>query len=85
MKYKSIKIYKSTFCGDCFLADRFFEENNIKIQETINIDEDENAASIVQTINGGNKSVPTIIIESYDNTSIVLVEPSWQELQETFN
>jgi len=83
MKYKSITLYKSTFCGDCYLADRFFKENNILINQTINIDEDANAATEVLRINNGYRSVPTIIIESEDK-NIVLVEPSWEELTETF-
>ncbi|MEO6728494.1 MAG: glutaredoxin family protein [Candidatus Dojkabacteria bacterium] len=84
MKYKSIKVYKSTFCRDCFMAAQFFEENNINISETINIDEDEYAAAEVISINNGYRSVPTIVIQSEDDKQIILVEPSWQELTETF-
>ncbi len=84
MKYKSIKIYKTTFCGDCLVADRFFEENNIRIEETINIDNDEGAAALVLKMNGGYKSVPTIVIEDENNNVFVLVEPSWDELERTF-
>ncbi|MFS8130563.1 MAG: glutaredoxin family protein [Candidatus Dojkabacteria bacterium] len=84
MKYKSIKLYKTTFCGDCFLADRFFAENNIIVNETINIDEDVNAAAIVLEINGGYRSVPIIIIDRQDDTQEILVEPSWKQLEEAF-
>lgn len=66
------------------MAAQFFEENNINISETINIDEDEYAAAEVISINNGYRSVPTIVIQSEDDKQIILVEPSWQELTETF-
>ncbi len=67
----SIRMYSTTWCGDCRRSKRFLEAHQIPFEE-INIDEDRQAAEVVLTINKGARSVPTIVFPD----GSVLVEPS---------
>lgn len=58
----SITLYTTTWCGDCLRAKRFLAEHTIEYEE-IDIEENEEAAELVMSQNGGRRSVPTIRIE----------------------
>ena len=72
-----ITVYGASWCGDCLRAKAYLDAHKVKY---INFDIDESAAlaDFVMNINGGNRSIPTIL---FPNGSI-LVEPSNQELAE---
>jgi mycoredoxin len=70
-------MYATTWCGDCRMAKRWFDAHDIPY-EYINIENDEQAAAEVLRINGGMRSVPTIIFPD----GSVLVEPSVRELSD---
>lgn len=53
-----IKMYTTTWCGDCRYAKRFLKEQGI-VYEEINIEESEGAAEYVMSVNGGKRKVPT--------------------------
>lgn len=72
---QKIKIYATTWCGDCRMAQRWFDSHDIPY-EYINIEEDDKAAEYVVRVNGGMRSVPTIIFPD----GSVLVEPSPRQL-----
>lgn len=74
-----IKMYSTTWCGDCRMAKRWFDSHSIAYED-INIEEDEQAAEFVVKVNGGKRSVPTIIFPD----GSVLVEPSARELAAKF-
>jgi mycoredoxin len=67
----SITLYSTTWCGDCRRAKRVFADFGVPYAE-VNIDEDEDAAALVQQLNNGMRSVPTIVFPDGG----VLVEPS---------
>jgi len=67
----SIIMYTTPWCGDCRRAKRVFGDFDVPYTE-INIDDDEDAAEVVQTLNNGLRSVPTIVFPD----GAVLVEPS---------
>ena len=67
----SIIMYTTPWCGDCRRAKRVFADFAVSYDE-INIDENDDAAEIVQTLNNGLRSVPTIVFPDGG----VLVEPS---------
>ena len=67
----SIIMYTTAWCGDCRRAKRVFSDFDVPYVE-INISDDEAAAEIVQTLNNGLRSVPTIVFPDGG----VLVEPS---------
>ena len=76
----TIKIYVTTWCGDCRMARRWFDSHGIPY-EYINIEEDEIAAEFVTRVNGGYRSVPTIVFPD----GSVLVEPTPRELATKFS
>src|SRR5580765_1047852 len=67
----AIVMYSTTWCGDCRRAKRVFADFGVPYVE-INIEEDEDAAELVQSLNNGLRSVPTILFPDGG----VLVEPS---------
>jgi len=72
----AIRMYTSTWCGDCYRAKRFLESQGIDFEE-VNIDQDEEAARLVMKNNEGKRRVPTLEINGsyYGN-------PPLQELVE---
>ncbi len=75
-----IKMYATTWCGDCRMAKRWFDSHGVSYHY-INIEEDEQAADLVVKVNGGRRSVPTIVFPD----GSILVEPSARELAEKFS
>ena len=75
-----IKMYVTTWCGDCRMAKRWFDSHGISY-ESINIEEDDKAAEYVARVNRGYRSVPTIVFPD----GSVLVEPSPRELASKFS
>lgn len=72
---KKIKMYGTTWCGDCRFARRWLDAHGIAY-DYINIEEDEQAATYVAQVNNGAHSVPTIIFPD----GSVLVEPNARQL-----
>lgn len=75
-----IVMYSVDWCPDCRRAKFFFKRNNIPVME-VNVDADEQGASFVREVNGGARSVPTIIFPD----GSIMVEPSSEELSEKFS
>jgi len=72
---QKIKMYATTWCGDCRLAKRWFDAHGVDY-EYINIEHDERAAELVLKLNNGMRTVPTIIFPD----GSILVEPTAREL-----
>ena len=72
-----IIFYATKWCPDCLRAKRIMEREAVKFQE-INIDGNQEAATMVRQLNNGNRSVPTIVFP--DGTQ--LTEPSSSELRQ---
>jgi mycoredoxin len=72
---RSIKMYVTPWCGDCRRARHWFDAHGISY-DAINIEKDEQATAYVMQVNGGMRSVPTIVFPD----GSVLVEPSAREL-----
>ena len=77
---QKVRMYATTWCGDCRMAKRWFDTHSIAY-DYINIEDDESAANFVMRVNGGMRSVPTIIFPD----GSVLVEPSARELAAKFS
>lgn len=71
-----VVVYSTTWCPDCRRAKRVFASMGVPYRE-INIETHPDGARIVQALNSGMKSVPTIIFPD----GSVLVEPSARELE----
>ena len=70
-----LTMYTTTFCGDCAMAKAALDGAGVDYEE-IDIDDDPAAAATVLAINGGYRSVPTILLPD----GRVLVEPSRKSL-----
>ena len=80
MSEDTIIVYATDWCGDCRRARKFFDKHRIPYR-WINIDNDEQGERFVKETNQGNRSVPTIVLPD----GRILVEPSNQQLVETFS
>ncbi len=67
----NIKVYGTAWCGDCRRAKQVFQAEGVEY-EWIDLAEHPEAAAIVEQINHGNRSVPTIVFPD----GAVLVEPA---------
>jgi mycoredoxin len=56
-----VKIYSTTWCGDCQVTKTFLRKFNIPFEE-VNIEEHPDAASYVMQVNNGRRSVPTLVV-----------------------
>ncbi|MXY93468.1 MAG: NrdH-redoxin [Caldilineaceae bacterium SB0670_bin_27] len=66
-----IKMYTTDWCPDCWRAKSVMRGQDVEFEE-INVEGDEDARELVQRLNNGNISVPTIVFPDGD----VLTEPS---------
>lgn len=70
-----IVMYGTPWCGDCRRAKRVFAELAVAY-DYVDIEDDPEAAALVMRLNGGMRSVPTILFPD----GSVLVEPRRGEL-----
>ncbi len=70
-----LKVYGTTWCGDCIMAKRLLDKLRVPY-EWIDISGDAEAIAYVESINGGYRSVPTILFPN----GRTLTEPSGREL-----
>lgn len=69
-------MYSTSWCGDCVRSKAFLDARNVPYKE-IDIDKDGKAAKLVEKINKGFRSVPTIIFPD----GSILTEPNDKELE----
>lgn len=74
---KQITLYGTAWCPDCKRSKQFFGEQRISYAY-VDIEHDVDAMALVEKINGGSRSIPTIVFP--DGT--ILVEPSNAQLAE---
>ena len=72
-----VTLYGNTWCGSSRRARLFFDQRHIPYR-WVDIDTDEKAAKYVESLNEGNRSVPTIVWPD----GSMLVEPSNEVLAE---
>jgi mycoredoxin len=77
MSTETIKIYGTSWCGDCRRALRVLDQHQAAYTY-IDIESDDEARSYVEQVNRGNRSVPTIVFPD----GSILVEPSSAVLAE---
>ena len=66
-----IKMYGTAWCPDCMLAKQTFKQHALPY-EWIDVSADIEAAALVERLNNGNRSVPTIVFPD----GSVLTEPT---------
>lgn len=52
-------MFTTTWCGYCVRLKRFLDREGIAYRE-VNIEDDPEAAAFVMSVNGGNRTVPTV-------------------------
>lgn len=77
---RDVLLYISPWCGDCRRAINFLDGFEIGYR-TIDITQNEDAALIVESLNRGYRSTPTILIDGEH----VATEPSRAQLATIFN
>jgi glutaredoxin-like protein len=78
MKQQALKpviVYSAAWCGDCKRVERFLDSQHVSYV-AIDIEHDSEAMALVERLNNGRRSIPTIIFPD----GAVLVEPSNAEL-----
>lgn len=73
----SLTMYTTSWCGYCVRLKSGLDRAGIEFTE-VNIERDENAATRVMEVNGGNQTVPTL--EFPDGSA--LTNPSVRDVQE---
>lgn len=63
-----IKVYTTSWCGDCMVTKNVLRQRGVAFEE-IDIEKDPEAADYVMSVNGGRRSVPTLL---YDGDAISL-------------
>jgi glutaredoxin len=79
MRDPQVTIYTRPWCGSVTRIKRWLDSRGIKYIE-IDISKDQQAARYVEELNGGYRSVPTLLIDGKH----VATEPSTAELEKLF-
>ena len=77
---EKIKVFGTTWCGDCHRAKSFMDEHDIAYDWT-DVDAEPEFQDYIIKLNGGNMTVPTIIFED----GSVLFEPTNEALAKKFS
>ena len=77
MSYPQITIYTRPWCGSVMRVKRWLDQRDVPYTE-IDVSQDEQAARIVEQLNNGNQSVPTLLFDGVH----VATEPSTDQLEE---
>jgi mycoredoxin len=73
---ENIKMYGTSWCPDCLRVKQVFKQQDITY-DWVDIEQDEAACAYVEKVNGGYKSVPTLLFPD----GSTLVEPDNATLQ----
>ena len=76
---REVVVYITSWCGSCKGVMRFLDEHSITYT-TVDIDEDDGGAERVMALNGGHRSVPTIVVDG----DYTLTEPARREMEAAF-
>ncbi|WP_034486051.1 glutaredoxin domain-containing protein [Actinomadura oligospora] len=75
-----ITMYTTTWCGFCRRLKTQLGRDGIEMVE-VDIERDPKAAEFVMSVNGGNQTVPTLVIRTKDAGEVVLTNPSAKEVK----
>ncbi|MEU1728836.1 mycoredoxin [Actinomadura sp. ATCC 39365] len=75
----ALTVYSTTWCGPCKRLKSQLAREGITFKE-VDIERDPAAAEFVMSVNNGNQTVPTVVIET-DHGRIVRTNPSAREVK----
>jgi mycoredoxin len=77
-----LTMYSTPWCGYCFRLKSQFDREGIAY-EVIDIEQDPQAAEFVMGVNGGNQTVPTVLVtHPTGGEDIVMTNPSITQVKE---
>ncbi|MER7762189.1 mycoredoxin [Streptomyces sp. NPDC097619] len=77
----SVTMYSTTWCGYCRRLKSQLDREGIAYTE-INIEQDPASAAFVEKANGGNQTVPTVLVVSSSGSEAVMTNPSLAQVQQ---
>jgi mycoredoxin len=77
--YPQVTLYTRPWCGGVMRVKRWLDQRGVPYTE-IDISKDQEAAHLVEELNGGHQSVPTLVIDGQHAAT----EPSTAELERLF-
>ena len=75
-----VTMYTTDWCPYCVSAKRYLDSKGVEY-EVVNIEQNEDAAEYVMSVNGGNRTVPTIQIDGVGTYT----NPSRDQLKQLLN
>ncbi|MGW0366024.1 mycoredoxin [Streptomyces sp. NPDC002990] len=77
----SVTMYSTTWCGYCRRLKTQLDREGIAYNE-INIELDAESAAFVEKANGGNQTVPTVLVVSPAGSESVMTNPSLAQVKQ---
>ncbi|MEW2068393.1 glutaredoxin domain-containing protein [Streptomyces sp. NPDC007346] len=80
----TVTMYSTTWCGYCRRLKGQMDREGIAYNE-VNIEHDPDSAAFVEKANGGNQTVPTLLIVSPSGTESVMTNPSLAQVKQALD
>ncbi|MGO4460344.1 mycoredoxin [Streptomyces sp. NBC_00925] len=77
----TVTMYSTTWCGYCNRLKKQLDREGIAYNE-INIELDPESAKFVEQANGGNQTVPTVLVKSSAGSESVMTNPSLAQVKQ---
>ncbi|MFJ9112648.1 glutaredoxin domain-containing protein [Streptomyces sp. NPDC102283] len=77
----TVTMYSTTWCGYCRRLKSQMDREGIAYNE-VNIEHDPESAAFVEKANGGNQTVPTLLIVAPSGTESVMTNPSLAQVKQ---
>ncbi|WP_314218748.1 mycoredoxin [Streptomyces zaehneri] len=78
----TVTMYSTTWCGYCQRLKKQLDREGIGYTE-INIEQDPQSAAFVEKANGGNQTVPTVlVVPSNGGAEVVMTNPSLAQVKQ---
>ncbi|MFB0628868.1 mycoredoxin [Streptomyces sp. AB3(2024)] len=77
----TVTMYSTTWCGYCNRLKKQLDREGIAYNE-INIELDPESAKFVEQANGGNQTVPTVLVKSSGGSESVMTNPSLAQVKQ---
>jgi mycoredoxin len=78
----TVTMYSTTWCGYCRRLKSQMDREGITYNE-INIEQDPDSAAFVEKANGGNQTVPTVlVVPSSGGAEVVMTNPSLAQVKQ---
>ncbi|GAQ61171.1 mycoredoxin [Streptomyces scabiei] len=81
----TVTMYSTTWCGYCRRLKSQMEREGITYNE-INIEQDPESAAFVEKANGGNQTVPTVlVVPAQGGSEVVMTNPSLAQVKQALS